>query len=84
MDDETIEDVETEESSPIRQLRERAKRTDAAEAALAQANKRIAMLESGIDLTTPVGELFAKVYDGEATTDAVKAEAEKYGVQITR
>ena len=66
----------------IKQLRERAKRTEDAEAALQAANRKVAILESGLDVESPIGQLFVKGYDGEFTAEALKAEAEKYGVPI--
>jgi hypothetical protein len=64
----------------IRTLRERAKRTERAEAHLAVANRKVAILESGLDVESPIGQLFVKGYDGEFTAEALKAEAARYGV----
>jgi hypothetical protein len=66
----------------IRQLRDTAKRYDESEAALQAAHQRIAILESGLDLESPVGELFMKGYAGEYTPDALKDEAARYGVPM--
>lgn len=43
------------------------------EAQLAEQKRENAMLRAGIDLDSPLGAMFAKAYDGDLTTDAVKA-----------
>lgn len=55
----------------------------AAEAQIAEANearRKLALIEAGIDLKSPTGELFAKAYDGEMTPEAITAAAQRYGV----
>ena len=40
---------------------------------LREKDRKIALLEAGVDTSTPVGAMFAKGYDGDLTPDAVKA-----------
>lgn len=83
MDETQTPDPESEDQSGnIRQLREKAKKVDEAEAALASAQREIALLRSGIDVEHPVGKLFVKAYDGAADPEAIKAAAQEYGVPI--
>lgn len=56
----------------------KALREQVAEAAAAR--RKLALIEAGVDLNTPTGQLFAKAYDGELTVEAIKAQAEQYGV----
>lgn len=42
--------------------------------------RKLALMEAGIDIAKPQGKLFAKAYDGELDTDAIKAAAIEYGV----
>ena len=44
------------------------------------AKRELALLKSGIDVNSPTGKLFAKSYEGELTAEAIKAEAEQYGL----
>jgi hypothetical protein len=78
LDDDDLAD----ESEGIRVLRQKAKRTDVIEAELHAANRKIAILEAGLDVESPVGELFVKVYDGETSPEALRAAADKYGIPI--
>ena len=65
----------------LRQLREKAKRADEAEAALAAAQRENAMLKSGVDLDTPQGDFFTRSYQGDLDDiEALKAEAQRLGV----
>jgi len=68
------------DETEIRILRERAKSFDRAHAALEAAQRENATLRSGLDLESPIGQLFVKSYDGEWTAEALKAEAARYGV----
>ena len=59
MSDTFVSDVETDEGPNMARLRELAKRGEAADAAEARAyaaEKRVAILESGIDVSTPQGK----------------------------
>lgn len=72
---------QTGEDRNIALLREKAKRFDENEAALAASKRENAMLRSGIDLESPLGEFFVKSYDGDpADADALKAKATELGV----
>ena len=46
----------------------------------AEAIKRNAFIEAGVDITTPVGGLLFENYKGDVTVDAVKAQAEPLGL----
>lgn len=60
------------------------KRDLEAKNAEAQAAKReLALLKAGIDTESGQGKLFAKAYDGELTVEAIKAQAEEYGLIAT-
>lgn len=72
--------VAATQGEDIKLLRERAKQFDQAQAALPALQRENAWLKSGLDLESPVGQLFVKGYSGEFTADAIKAEAAKYGV----
>jgi hypothetical protein len=71
----------------IRELRERAKRHDEAQATIAALNRENEWLRSGLDLNSPVGQLFVKAVEkggwhGEFTAANLRAEAEKYAVPL--
>lgn len=78
--DEELDD-ETESPGDLR------KQLDAAKKAAKQAEARAATLErnaafrdAGIDLSTKLGQMFSKAYDGDLSADAIKAEAEDAGI----
>jgi hypothetical protein len=71
-----------EDPNDLRALRKKAKRFDEVEAQRKAAERRLAILKAGIDLDSPHGELFDKVYDGESTVEAVTAEANRYGLKL--
>jgi hypothetical protein len=68
------------ESHDIQQLRAKAKRADTVTAENEQLKRELALTKSGVDLSTPLGKLFEKAYDGQPTAEAVKASAIEYGV----
>ena len=74
------QDTQTQESHDIRRLREKAKNADKIAAENAQLKRDLALTQSGIDLTSGVGKLFVKAYDGAPTVEAVKASAIEFGV----
>ena len=69
-----------EDPEHIQKLRQDAKRGREADVALAAASRKIAILEAGISTSTPLGQMFLKSYDGELTTEAIKAEAAAIGL----
>lgn len=78
-----IEDGETPENEKPPWRKELEKNARLGREALARADKAeraLALRESGLDLTSPAGKLFADTYSGEATADAVKAKATEYGL----
>lgn len=48
------------------------KTVDEANARAAAAEKRSALLEAGVDVSTPLGQMFAKAYDGDVEQEAIK------------
>ena len=62
---------------------EQKRRADEAEKALAEmadAKRKLAMIEAGIDLQSPMGRLFSDAYRGDPTADAIAAAAAEYGI----
>lgn len=54
-----------------------------AEQALAEAEearRKLALIEAGIDLKSPTGQLFADAYKGDLTQEAIAEAAARYGV----
>ena len=84
MSDTFATDTEPDEGPNMARLRELAKRGEAADAAEARASaaeRRIAILESGIDTTTPLGKFFTESFQGDLTdVEAVKTAATELGV----
>lgn len=69
------------ENGNIKLLREKAARADEATAALAASQREIAMLRSGVDLESPLGQFFVESYQGDPSdVDALKAKATELGV----
>lgn len=68
----------------LKQLRELAKKGEKAEASEARAEaaeRRIAILESGIDTATPLGKFFTENFKGDVSDlEAMKAAATELGV----
>lgn len=58
-----------------RELARRATAGEQATAELAQAQRELAFLRAGIKSDTSIGQLFVKGYEGELTTEAIKAAA---------
>jgi hypothetical protein len=78
-----VSDTSTQgEDHNTRQLRDKATRAEGAEARLQAASRRVAILASGLDTESPIGELFVRGYDGEYTPEALREEAAKYGVPL--
>jgi hypothetical protein len=77
-----LPDEDHDHDPDIRELRQRAKAVDRAEAETRRLERRIAILESGLDVESPIGQLWNKSYQGEVTPEALKAEAERYGIPM--
>lgn len=85
-----IEDLtedQDDDSSTVKTLRRQLRKAKAeakANGELAEAGKaaarKLALMDAGIDITTTVGKLFARSYDGELTAEAIKAAALEDGV----
>lgn len=69
-----------EESSVIKRFRK--ERDDALKElkSLRPVARENAILKSGVDVTSREGRMFAEMYQGEPSAEAVKAEALKYGL----
>jgi hypothetical protein len=50
---------------------------DEANAVAKQAQRELAMARAGIDISSPLGSMFAKAYDGEVDVDLIKSEFAK-------
>lgn len=74
-EDPTTEE-QAEEAEHIRNLREKAKKADA----VPQLERKVAVLEAGINTSTPLGAMFLKSYDGELTAEAITAAAAEVGL----
>lgn len=76
-DDQTNEpEAEDQEPDHIRNLREKAKRADQ----VPVLERKVAILEAGINTSTPLGAMFLKSYEGELTAEAIQSEAAKVGL----
>ena len=69
-----------EEAEHIRNLREKAKAGDAAAAKASELERKVAVLEAGINTSTPLGQMFLKSYDGELESEAIKTAAQAVGL----
>jgi len=74
------EDVQDQvERNPVRaQLRNLEAKNKELEAKLLQATeaqRKLAFVEAGIDLSAPISRYFVKAYDGEMTTEAIRQAA---------
>ena len=58
----------------IKALREAAEAGKAAQAEAEAAKRELALLKAGVDTESAVGKMFAKAYDGDLDTEAIKAE----------
>lgn len=75
-------DLDSEEAQILdpnirRELRDNRKRAADADKELQAARREVAFARAGVDDTTPLGRMFVRGYDGDATVDAIKAAAEE-------
>jgi hypothetical protein len=71
------------DSANIKHLRERAEAATAAENRAAAAERKLAIIESGIDTSTPMAQFFVEHYDGDITdTAALTAAAKEMGIPL--
>lgn len=68
-----------EESAVIKELREKANRTQAAEAETSALKREMAFDRAGVPTEGPAS-YFRKAYDGDVTPEAIRAEAEAAGL----
>ena len=71
---------ESQENANIRLLRQKAETADKATQEAAQLRRELAVVKSGVDAESKLGQLFLKSYDGENTPEAIKAAAEDFGI----
>lgn len=71
-DDQTPE----EEAEHIKNLREKAKKADQ----VPDLERKVAVLEAGVNTSTPLGKMFLKSYDGELSPEAIQAAAAEVGL----
>ena len=76
-DDELPPDEDDQKPNWRRELEDRLKQ---AETRASTAERKAALMEAGVDINTPTGKLFAKAYDGDADVEAIRKQAEEYGV----
>ena len=67
-------------SDNIRDLRQAADEGRKAKAEAEQARREIAFLRAGVDTESKLGAMFFKSYDGDLSTEAIKAEATELGM----
>lgn len=61
----------------MRKLEAELKQKNELLAKAAQAEKKLAFLEAGVDTSSKISEYFIKAYDGEMNPDAIRAAAEE-------
>lgn len=79
-DDQTQEHDDSQEPDHIRSLREKAKQADQLQSQQSALERKVAILEAGINTSTPLGAMFLKSYEGELDAEAIRAEAAKVGL----
>lgn len=79
-DDETLDETGEDESRVIRELRAKAKRTEAAEAEAATLRTEKALLQAGLDLTAKQQTALLAAHEGELTKEALLATAAEIGI----
>lgn len=68
------------ENSNLKHMREKAKRTDEAEARAEQLARENAMLRAGVDTDTAAGRMFHRAYDGDLDdVEAIRTAAQEVG-----
>ncbi len=75
-------DLDSEEGQVLdpnirRELRDGRKHRAQQEAELAAARRDLAFARVGVDDSTPLGKMFVRGYDGDITTEAIRAAAEE-------
>ena len=87
LEESEVETGDNGDTNLVRELRKQAKdgkqakrEAESARSEADAAKRELALLKSGIDVNSPTGKLFAKSYEGELTAEAIKAEAEQYGL----
>lgn len=68
--------------SQIRAMERDAKLTREATERASAAERKLAIIEAGLDMTNPTVAFFARHYDGELTADAVRQAASEAGILV--
>ena len=74
------QNTQDQEPEHIKALREKAKTADSIASEKSALERKVAILEAGVNTTTPVGQMFLKSYDGDLTAEAIKAAAAEVGL----
>lgn len=69
-----------DQNPDIKDLRRAADDGKAARAEAEQARRELAFVKAGVDTDSKLGKLLLKTYEGDLTTDAIKAEAAELGL----
>lgn len=80
MSDNNDQSTEQNEPDHIKDLRAKAKGTDAATARADAAERELAFVKAGVPTDTKVAQAFLSTYTGEMTPDAIKAEAKEWNL----
>lgn len=78
--DQQQNDDDAQGDDNLAQLRKAAKEGKSAVSENEQLKRKIALLETGIDTSTPLGKFFATNYSGELTVEAITAAATELGL----
>lgn len=71
---------QTEEPEHIKALRDKAKQADSISAEKSALERKVAVLEAGVNTSTPLGQMFLKSYEGDLTAEAIQAAAAEVGL----
>lgn len=74
------DDTQQPDSEGMKALRQAADEGKAAKREAAAAQRELALVKAGIDTDTPLGKMFSTAYDGDLTSDAIKAAAAEVGL----
>lgn len=75
-----FEDSEQQDQGDIKSLREKAKQADYLANTNSELERKIAILEAGIDTNSALGKLFLKSYDGKLEREEIRDAASEIGL----
>lgn len=79
-EDTNAQESESQESAPIKAMRDRIKELEADSARANELERKLAFAQAGVNLETKAGQYFYKGYDGELSTDAIREELGALGL----